>query len=141
MDIFRTGAPAPAPGPLSAITGAARVDKLFDPVEPARTLGLTVTFQAGACTAWHTHPLGQTLIVTAGAGWVQRSGGPVEEVGPGDVVWIKPGEKHWHGATATSAMTHIALQEMLDGSYITWMEPVTEEQYLGLAPRPAGASA
>lgn len=131
MEIFRSNATAPAEGPVSAITGAARVGRLFEPVPPGRTLGLTVTFQPSARTAWHTHPLGQTLIVTAGAGWVQRAGKPVEEVGPGDVVWIEPGEKHWHGATATSGMTHIALQEMLDGSYIEWMEPVTEGQYCG----------
>lgn len=106
-----------------------RVDSLFEAPEPARVRGAHVTFEPGARTAWHTHPLGQTLIVTSGLGWVQRWGGPVDEIRPGDVVWFEPGEKHWHGATATTAMSHIAIQEALNGSPVDWMEHVTDEQY------------
>jgi quercetin dioxygenase-like cupin family protein len=106
-----------------------RIDPLFEAPEPARVRGASVTFEAGARTAWHTHPLGQTLIVTFGLGWAQRWGGPIEEIRPGDVVWIPPGEKHWHGATPTTAMTHIAIQEALDGKAVDWMEKVSEQQY------------
>ncbi len=106
-----------------------RVDPLFNPPAPARVLGASVTFETAARTAWHTHPLGQTLIVVAGCGRVQRWGGPMEEIRPGDVVWIPPGEKHWHGATPTTAMTHLAIQEQLDGKAADWMEQVTDEQY------------
>jgi quercetin dioxygenase-like cupin family protein len=106
-----------------------RIDPLCDATEPSRVFGAAVTFEPGARTAWHTHPLGQNLIVTAGCGWVQRWGGPIEEIRPGDVVWLSPGEKHWHGATATTGMTHIAIVEKLDGKSADWMEQVTEEQY------------
>jgi quercetin dioxygenase-like cupin family protein len=106
-----------------------RIDPLFHPPAPARAFGASVTFEPGARTAWHTHPLGQTLIVTAGCGWARRWGGPVEEIRPGDAIWFAPGEKHWHGATATTAMTHIAIQEQLDGKAVDWMEHVTDEQY------------
>jgi quercetin dioxygenase-like cupin family protein len=105
------------------------MDPLFAPPEPARAQGVLVTFEPGARTAWHTHPLGQTVIVTAGLGWAQREGGPVEEIRPGDVVWFPPGEKHWHGATATTAMSHIAIHEAQDGQTAVWLEPVTEAQY------------
>ena len=104
---------------------------MFDAPGPARVLGLSVTFEPGARTAWHTHPLGQALIVTAGSGRVQRWGGPIEEIRLGDVIWIPPGEKHWHGATATTAMTHLAIVEKLDGNYADWMEQVSDEQYQG----------
>ena len=110
-------------------TGTVRIDPLFQRARPARVLGASVTFEPGARTAWHTHPLGQTLIVTAGCGRAQRWGGPVEEIRPGDVVWFPPGEKHWHGATPTTAMTHIAIQEQLDGKAVEWMEQVSDEQY------------
>jgi quercetin dioxygenase-like cupin family protein len=106
-----------------------RIDPLFEVPDPGRAVGASVTFEPGARTAWHTHPLGQTLIVTAGLGWVQREGGPVEEIRPGDVVWFPPGEKHWHGATPTTAMVHIAIQEKLNGSPVDWMEKVSDEQY------------
>jgi quercetin dioxygenase-like cupin family protein len=106
-----------------------RIDPLFQANDPARAVGASVTFEAGARTAWHTHPLGQTLIVTAGCGRVRRWGGPIEEIRPGDVVWIPPGEKHWHGAAATTAMTHIAIQEQLDGKTVDWLEKVSDEQY------------
>ena len=119
----------PAKGPAEYFTGTVRIDPLFQAHDPARALGASVTFEPGARTAWHTHPLGQTLIVTAGCGLVQRWGGPIEEIRPGDVVWIPPGEKHWHGATATTAMTHIAIQEQLDGKSADWMEQVSDEQY------------
>ena len=108
-----------------------RIDPLFQAADPARVAGASVTFEPGARTAWHTHPLGQTLIVTSGCGWAQREGGPVEEIRPGDVVWFPPGEKHWHGATPTTAMTHIAIQEQLDGKAVDWMEKVSDEQYRG----------
>jgi quercetin dioxygenase-like cupin family protein len=129
MDIKRAGSRPSGKGPASYFTGAVRVDPLFETEAPARGRGASVTFEPGARTAWHTHPLGQTLIVTAGCGWAQREGGPVEEIRPGDVVWFPPGEKHWHGATATTGMTHIAIQEALDGKVVDWMEQVTEEQY------------
>jgi quercetin dioxygenase-like cupin family protein len=129
MEITRIGSQPSAKGPGDWFTGAVRIDRLFQPHTPARAAGASVTFEPGARTAWHTHPLGQTLIITAGCGWVQRDGGPVEEVHPGDVVWFPPGEKHWHGATATMGMTHIAIQEQLDGKVVDWLEHVSEEQY------------
>lgn len=129
MEINRAGSQPSANGPAEWFTGAVRIDRLFSPPEPARVAGALVTFEPGARTAWHTHPLGQTLIVTVGRGWVQREGGPVEEVRPGDVVWFPPGEKHWHGASATTAMSHIAIQEGLNGKVVDWMEKVTDEQY------------
>ncbi|MGA8172420.1 MAG: cupin domain-containing protein [Methylocystis sp.] len=130
MEIKRAGSQPSRPGSPEYFTGAVRLDPLFDAPEPARVVGASVTFEPGARTAWHTHPLGQTLIVTAGCGRVQREGRPVEEIRPGDVVWIAPGEKHWHGAGPTTAMTHIAIQEKLDGKMVDWMEPVSDEQYL-----------
>ena len=129
MDIKRSGSEPSAKGPAEYFTGSVRVDMLFRPQEPARTPGAYVTFEPGARTAWHTHPLGQALIITAGFGWVQREGGPVEEVRPGDVVWFPPGEKHWHGATPVTAMTHIAITETLDGKNVDWMEKVSDDQY------------
>jgi quercetin dioxygenase-like cupin family protein len=129
MDIQRAGSQPSGKGPADWFTGTVRIDPLFDRPDPARVNGASVTFEPGARTAWHTHPLGQTLIVTSGCGWVQREGGPVEEIRPGDVVWLPAGLKHWHGATATTAMTHIAIQEKLNGSPVTWMEKVTDEQY------------
>jgi quercetin dioxygenase-like cupin family protein len=131
MEIKRSGSQPSGKGPAEYFTGTVRVDPLFDAPGPARVLGASVTFEPGARTAWHTHPLGQALIVTAGCGRVQRSGGPIEEIRPGDVVWIPPAEKHWHGATATTAMTHIAIVEKLDGKSADWMEKVTDEQYQG----------
>jgi quercetin dioxygenase-like cupin family protein len=129
MDIKRIGSQPSNKGPADWFTGTVRVDPLFPANAPARTNGAQVTFEPGARTAWHTHPLGQTLIITFGCGWVQREGGPIEEVHPGDVVWFPPGEKHWHGASATTAMTHIAIQEALDGKVVEWMEKVSDEQY------------
>jgi quercetin dioxygenase-like cupin family protein len=129
MKITRSGDAPSGKGPEDWFTGSVRIDPLFAPGEPARATGSLVTFEPGARTAWHTHPLGQTLIITAGRGWVQREGGPIEDIRPGDVVWFEPGEKHWHGATATTAMSHIAIQEKLNGSPVTWMEKVTDEQY------------
>lgn len=129
MEIKRAGSQASAKGPSDWFTGAVRIDPLFAAPAPARVQGASVTFEPGARTAWHTHPLGQTLIVTAGAGLAQREGGPVEEIHPGDVVWFAPGEKHWHGATATTGMTHIAIQESLDSKVVDWMEHVSDEQY------------
>ncbi len=129
MDIKRNGSQPSGKGPGDRFTGAVRADPLFQANSPARTSGASVTFEPGARTAWHTHPLGQTLIVTAGCGWVQRWGGPIEEIHPGDVVWFPPDEKHWHGATATTAMTHIAIQEQLDGKAVEWLEHVSDEQY------------
>jgi quercetin dioxygenase-like cupin family protein len=129
MEIKRIGKEPSQKGPEDWFTGAVRIDYLFQAKDPARAGGAQVTFEPGARTAWHTHPLGQTLIVTSGCGWVQREGGPIEEIYPGDVVWINPGEKHWHGATVTTAMTHIAIQESLDGKPVDWMEKVTEEQF------------
>lgn len=129
MEIKRNGSRPSGKGPGEWFTGTVRIDPLFQADEPARGVGASVTFEPGARTSWHTHPLGQTLIVTAGLGWAQREGGPVEEIRPGDVVWFPPGEKHWHGATATNAMTHIAIQERLDGKNVDWMEKVSDEQY------------
>ena len=129
MEIKRSGSQPSGKGPAEYFTGTVRVDPLFNPPAPARVVSASVTFEPGARTAWHTHPLGQNLIVTAGRGRVQRWGGPVEEIRPGDVVWISPGEKHWHGAAATTAMTHIAIQEQLDGKVVDWMEHVSDEQY------------
>ena len=129
MEIRRIGTQASSKGPSDWFTGTVRIDPLFQAPAPARVQGAGVTFEPGARTAWHTHPLGQTLIVTAGCGWVQRDGEHIEEVRPGDVVWFPPGEKHWHGATPTTAMTHIAIQEQLDGKAVDWMEKVSEEQY------------
>ncbi|MGJ8595717.1 (R)-mandelonitrile lyase [Sulfitobacter sp.] len=129
MIIHPAGSRPSGTGPSEYFTGAVRMDPLITAPAPARLRGLTVTFEAGARTAWHTHPLGQTLIVTAGLGLVQREGGPIEEIRPGDTVFFEPDEKHWHGASATVAMTHIALQEELDGSAVTWMEHVTDAEY------------
>jgi quercetin dioxygenase-like cupin family protein len=129
MDITRAGTLPSRPGPADWFTGRVRIDPLFSPPDPARASGALVTFEPGARTAWHTHPLGQTLIVTAGCGWVQREGGPIQTIRPGDVVWFRPGERHWHGATATTAMSHIAIHERHDGSPVDWMEQVTEAQY------------
>lgn len=129
MRITRIGSQASGKGPADYFTGIVRIDPLFQPEAPARAVGASVTFEAGARTAWHTHPLGQTLIVTSGCGWVQSEGGPVEEIHPGDIVWFPPGVKHWHGATATTAMTHIAIQEQLDGKAVDWLEKVSDEQY------------
>jgi quercetin dioxygenase-like cupin family protein len=129
MEIKRVGSRPSGKGPAEWFTGAVRMDPLMDAGEPARVAGTMVTFEPGARTAWHTHPLGQTLIVTAGCGWAQREGGPREEIRPGDVVTIPPGEKHWHGATATTGMTHLAIQEKQDGKAVAWLEHVTDEQY------------
>jgi len=129
IQIKRAGSQPSSTGPADWFTGAVRIDPLFQANDPARAAGASVTFEPGARTAWHTHPLGQTLIVTAGVGWVQREGGPVEEVRPGDVVWFPPELKHWHGATPTTAMTHIAIQEQLNGKVVDWMEQVTDQQY------------
>jgi quercetin dioxygenase-like cupin family protein len=131
MEIKRVGSQPSSKGPADWFTGSVRIDPLFQTNSPARAAGASVTFEPGARTAWHTHPLGQRLIVTAGVGWVQREGGPIEEIHPGDVVWFPPGEKHWHGATAKSGMTHIAIHEALEGKAVDWMEKVTEEQYNG----------
>jgi quercetin dioxygenase-like cupin family protein len=129
MEIKRNGSHPSGKGLADWFTGSVRIDPLFQPNEPARAAGNSVTFEPGARTAWHTHPLGQTLIVTAGCGRVQRWGGPTEEIRPGDVICIAPGEKHWHGAAPTTAMTHIAIQEQLDGKAVDWMEKVSDEQY------------
>jgi len=129
MEIKRIGSQPSNRGPSDWISGTVRIDPLFQTNPPARAAGASVTFEPGARTAWHTHPLGQTLIVTAGCGWVQCEGGPIEEIHPGEVVWFPPNEKHWHGATASTAMTHIAIQEALDGKVVEWMEKVSEEQY------------
>jgi quercetin dioxygenase-like cupin family protein len=129
MEITRVGSQSSAKGPSDWFTGTVRIDSMFQRNEPARVGGAIVTFEPGARTAWHTHPLGQTLIVTSGCGWVQREGGPIEEIHPGDLVWFEPGEKHWHGATPQTAMTHIAIAEALDGKAVDWMEKVTNEQY------------
>jgi quercetin dioxygenase-like cupin family protein len=129
MEIKRIGSQPSGVGPADWFTGRVRVDPLFQAPHPARVTGASVTFEPGARTAWHTHPLGQILIVTAGCGLAQRSSGPIEEIRPGDVIWFSPGEKHWHGATTTTAMTHIAIVEQLDGKSADWMEHVTDEQY------------
>ena len=130
MEIKRSGSQPSGKGPTEYFTGAVRIDPLFEAPDPARVRGASVTFEPGARTAWHTHPLGQTLIVTAGCGLAQRWGGSIEEIRPGDVVWFPPGEKHWHGATPTTAMSHIAIQEKLNGTPVEWMERGSEEQYL-----------
>lgn len=129
MEIKRVGSQPSAKGPAEWFTGTVRIDPLFQPPAPARAAGASVTFEPGARTAWHTHPLGQTLIVTAGCGWAQSEGSPKQEIRPGDVVWFPPGVRHWHGAALTTAMTHIAIQEALDGKVVDWMEHVTDEQY------------
>src|ERR1700730_19190566 len=129
MEIKRSGSRPSGKGPAEYFTGSVRLDPLFDGNDPVRALGASVTFEPGARTAWHTHPLGQVLIVTFGLGWAQREGGPIEEIRPGDVIWFAPNEKHWHGATPTTAMTHIAIVEQLDGKSADWMEKVTDEQY------------
>jgi quercetin dioxygenase-like cupin family protein len=131
MEIKRIGSRPSGKGPGDYFTGSVRIDPLFEAADPGRAVGASVTFEPGARTAWHTHPLGQTLIVVAGCGWTQRWGGPVEEIHPGDVVWIPAGEKHWHGATAANGMTHIAVQEKLGGKVVEWMEKVSDEQYGG----------
>ena len=131
MEIKRSGSQPSSTGPAEWFTGRVRIDPLFPAQSPARAAGNTVTFEPGARTAWHAHPLGQTLIVTAGAGRVQRWGGEVEEIHPGDVVWFEPGEKHWHGAAPKTAMTHIAIQESLEGKVVDWLEHVSDEQFQG----------
>lgn len=130
MDIKRNGTSPSTAGPADYFTGKVRLDTPFKAEAPGRAGGAIVTFEPGARTAWHTHPLGQTVIVTAGLGWAQREGGPIEEIRPGDVVWFPPGEKHWHGATDRTAMTHVAIAEAENGSPVTWLEQVTDEQYL-----------
>jgi quercetin dioxygenase-like cupin family protein len=129
MQIKRAGSQPSNNGPADWFTGKVRIDPLIQPIAPARVASASVTFEPGARTAWHTHPLGQTLIVTAGCGRAQRVGGPIEEIRPGDVVWFSPGEKHWHGAAPTTAMTHIAVQEQLDGKAVDWLEHVSDAQY------------
>ena len=129
MEIKRVGSQSSNQGPADWFTGPVRIDPLFQAAPPARVAGASVTFEPGARTAWHTHPLGQTLIVTGGSGLAQRWGGPIEKIHPGDVVWFPPGEKHWHGASPATAMTHIAIQESLDGKVVEWMEHVTDAQY------------
>ena len=131
MDIKRNGSQPSNKGPAEWFTGTVRIDPLFAPTEPAQAGGASVTFEPGARTAWHTHPLGQTSIVTAGCGRAQRWGGAIEEIRPGDVIWFSPDEKHWHGAAPTTAMTHIAIHEYLDGKNVDWMEQVSDEQYRG----------
>jgi quercetin dioxygenase-like cupin family protein len=131
MEITRIGSQPSAKGPEEYFTGTVRIDSPFQGADSARVGGAIVTFEPGARTAWHTHPLGQRLIVTAGCGRAQRRGGPVEEIRPGDIVWFSPGEKHWHGAAPTTAMTHIAIAEKVDGKIVDWMEKVTDEQYRG----------
>ena len=129
MEIKRAGSQPSGKGPAEWFTGVVRIDPLFQASAPARVAGAAVTFEPGARTAWHIHPLGQTLIVTAGCGLAQREGGPIEEIRPGDVIWFSPNEKHWHGASPTTAMSHIAIQEALDGKVVEWMEKVSDEQY------------
>ncbi len=129
MDIKRSGTQPSGKGPADWFTGSVRIDPLFTSPDPARAGGALVTFEPGARTAWHTHPLGQTLIITAGCGWVQREGGPTKAVRPGDVIWFPPGEKHWHGAAETTAMSHIAIQEKLDGKVVDWLEHVSDSQH------------
>ena len=131
MEIVRAGSQPSGKGPADWFTGTVRIDPLFQPAAPARAAAAAVTFEPGARTAWHTHPLGQTLIVTAGCGRAQRWGGPIEEIRPGDIVRFAPGEKHWHGAAPATAMTHIAVQEQLDGKTVDWLEHVTSDQYEG----------
>ena len=129
VEIKRSGSQPSGKGPADYFTGVVRIDPLNNPPEPARVAMALVTFEPGARTAWHTHPLGQTLIVTSGCGWIQRDGGPIEEIRPGHVIWFAPDEKHWHGASPTTAMSHIAIQEKLNGSPVTWMEQVSDDQY------------
>ena len=129
MEIKRNGSQPSGKGPDEYFTGTVRIDPLFQPHEPARVAGASVTFEPDARTAWHTHPLGQTLIVTSGNGRAQRWGGPIEEIRPGDVVWFEPGEKHWHGAAPTTAMTHIATQEQLNDKVVDWLEKVSDDHY------------
>ena len=129
MEITKNGTQASAAGPAGYFTGHVRIDPLFQPAAPARAASALVTFDPGARTAWHTHPLGQRLVVTSGVGRAQRWGGPIEEIRAGDVVWFEPGEKHWHGAGPTTAMTHIAVQEVMDGSAVEWLEHVSDDQY------------
>ena len=129
MEIKRSGSQASRKGAAEWFTGTVRIDPLFQAPEPASVSGGHVTFEPGARTAWHTHPLGQTLLITSGLGWVQRDGGPIEEVRAGDVVWFPPSEKHWHGASSATAMTHIAIQESLNGKNVDWLEHVTDAQY------------
>jgi quercetin dioxygenase-like cupin family protein len=131
MEITKAGSKPSFKGPDDWFTGAVRVEPLFDPNESRRGAASTVTFEAGARTAWHTHPLGQTLIILSGSGWVQKEGGPIETVYPGDVVWFEANEKHWHGATASGSMSHTAVQENLNGKVVEWMEKVSDEQYTG----------
>jgi quercetin dioxygenase-like cupin family protein len=131
MEIKRAGSQPSAKGSADWFTGVVRIDAAFSPPDPARVSGALVTFEPGARTAWHTHPLGQTLIVVSGCGRAQREGGPIEEIRPGDIVWFAPGEKHWHGAAPTTAMSHIAIQEKLNGSPVDWMEKVSDAQYGG----------
>jgi quercetin dioxygenase-like cupin family protein len=133
MDIKRSGAEASQAGTADYFTGRVRLDARFSATAPARVSGATVTFEPGARTNWHTHPLGQTLFVLSGLGWAQREGGPVETLRPGDIVWFPPDEKHWHGATDATAMSHLAVAEVLDGSPVTWLEPVTDADYSGPA--------
>ena len=129
MEITRIGSRPSSKGPEDWFTGSVRIDPLFQPNDARRAAAATVTFEPGARTAWHTHPLGQTLIITSGCGWVQREGGAVEEIHPGDIVWFEPNEKHWHGATASNGMSHVAIQENLNGKVVDWMEKVSEEEY------------
>jgi len=129
ISITRSGSQPSAKGPAEYFTGSARIEPLFKAKDPSRTSGALVTFEPGTRTAWHTHPVGQILIVTAGSGWVQQWGGQIQEIRQGDVVWIPPAQKHWHGATATTGMTHVAIQEHLDGKRVEWMEKVSDEQY------------
>jgi len=136
MEIKRAGFMASAKGPEDWFTGTVRIDAPFQAEEPARIGGATVTFEPGARTAWHTHPLGQTLFVVSGLGWAQREGGPVEEIRPGDIIWVGPGERHWHGATSTTAMSHIAVAEKIDGKSVEWLEQVSDDEYLSTRPMP-----
>ena len=129
MEIKKNGSQPSSKGPTDWFTGTVRIDSSFKGTDPARVNGAIVTFEPGARTAWHTHPLGQTLLVTSGLGWAQRENGLIEDICPGDVVWFTPGERHWHGATPTTAVTHIAIQEALDGKVVDWMEKVSAEQY------------
>jgi quercetin dioxygenase-like cupin family protein len=129
VKVTKSGSQPSGKGPAEYFTGSVRIDPLFNPPDPARVATALVTFEPGARTAWHTHPLGQILIVTSGCGWIQRDGGPIDEIRPGDVVWFDPGEKHWHGATASTAMSRIAIQERHDGSPVNWMEHASDEQY------------
>ena len=131
MEIRRAGSQPSGKGPGEWFTGTVRIDPLFTAPDPARVAAALVTFEPGARTAWHTHPLGQHLVVTTGLGWAQREGGPVDEIRPGDVVWFPPGQKHWHGASATVAMSHVAIQEREGGSPVTWLEQVSDADYLG----------